>query len=91
MELGLRADFALVRAEKADRYGNLVYRRTARNFGPIMCTAADATIVQTHALVEVGEIDPEVVVTPGVFVQRIVVVPNPQQESQLVKEGRCYP
>jgi 3-oxoadipate CoA-transferase alpha subunit len=91
MELGLRADFALVRAEKADRYGNLVYRRTARNFGPIMCTAADTTIVQVHEMVEVGEIDPEVIVTPGVFVQRIVLEPHPQQESQLVKEGRCYP
>jgi 3-oxoadipate CoA-transferase alpha subunit len=91
MEYGLRADFALVKAQRADRYGNLVYRRTARNFGPIMCMAANTTIVQARDLVEVGEIDPEVIVTPGIFVQRIVVVPNPQAESQLVKEGRCYP
>ena len=91
MEHGLRAEFALVRAEKADRYGNLVYRRTARNFGPVMCTAAETTIVQVHELAEVGGIDPETVVTPGIFVQRIVVIPDPQQESRLVKEGRCYP
>jgi|SRR6266545_1220521 len=91
MEYGLRADFALVKADKADRYGNLVYRKTARNFGPIMCTAADTTIVQVRSIVEVGSIDPEIIVTPGIFVQRLVVVPNPQQESQLVKEGRSYP
>lgn len=91
MERGLRADFALVKAERADRYGNLVYHRTARNFSPVMCTAAETTIVQVKEIVEVGAIDPEVVVTPGIFVQRLVVVEHPQQESQLVKEGRCYP
>ena len=91
MELGLRADFCLVRADRADRYGNLVYRKTARNFGPVMCTAAGTTIVQVRELVELGEIDPEHVVTPGVFVDRVVVIPDPQQESVLVKEGRCYP
>lgn len=91
MERGLRADFSLVRADRADRYGNLVYRQTARNFGPIMCTAADTSIVQVREVVEVGTIDPEHVVTPGVFVDRVVVVPDPQQESVLVKEGRCYP
>jgi 3-oxoadipate CoA-transferase, alpha subunit len=91
MERGLRADFALVKAQLADRYGNLVYRRTARNFAPIMCTAAEVTIAQVRRLVAAGEIDPEVVVTPGVFVSRLVAVAEPQQESQLVKEGRCYP
>ena len=91
MEFGLRADFALVKADHADRYGNLIYRRTARNFGPIMCTAAATTIVQVREMVEVGGIDPEHVVTPGIFVSRVVVVPDPQQESVLVKEGRCYP
>jgi 3-oxoadipate CoA-transferase alpha subunit len=91
MEYGLRADFALVKAEKADRYGNLIYHRTARNFGPIMCMAAEVAIAQTKELVEAGGIDPEHVVTPGIFVRRVVVVPQPQQESQLVKEGRCYP
>lgn len=91
MELGLVADFALVKAEKADRHGNLVYNKTARNFGPIMCTAAKITIVQVKEIVEAGELDPENVVTPGIFVNRLVVVTNPAQESQLVKEDRCYP
>jgi 3-oxoadipate CoA-transferase alpha subunit len=91
LEHGLRADYSLVRAERADRYGNLVYRKTARNFGPVMCTAAATTIVQVRELVELGGIDPEVVVTPGVFVDRVVVVDDPQQESLLVREGRCYP
>jgi 3-oxoadipate CoA-transferase alpha subunit len=91
LEHGLRADYSLVRAERADRYGNLVYRKTARNFGPVMCTAAETTIVQVRELVELGGIDPEIVVTPGVFVDRVVVVPSPQQESVLVREGRCYP
>jgi 3-oxoadipate CoA-transferase, alpha subunit len=91
LEYGLHADFALVRAERADRYGNLVYNKTARNFGPIMCTAAETAIVQVRELVELGGIDPECVVTPGVFVDRVVLVPEPQQESDLVREGRCYP
>jgi len=91
MERGLRADFSLVKGDRADRYGNVVYRRTARNFGPIMCTAAHTAIVQVREMVEVGTLDPEQVVTPGVFVDRVVVVPDPQQESSLVKEGRVYP
>jgi 3-oxoadipate CoA-transferase alpha subunit len=91
MEMGLRADFALVKAERADRYGNLVYHRTARNFGPVMCTAADTAIVQVKEILEVGCIDPEVIVTPGIFVQRLVEVAHPEQESRLVIEGRCYP
>jgi 3-oxoadipate CoA-transferase alpha subunit len=91
LEYGLRADFALVKAARADRYGNLLFNKTARNFGPIMCTAATTTIVQTKELVEVGGIDPEQVVTPGIFVQRLVVVEQPTQESQLVKEGKSYP
>jgi 3-oxoadipate CoA-transferase, alpha subunit len=91
MEHGLRADFALVKAERADRYGNLVYNRTARNFGPVMCMAATTTIVQVREMVDPGGIDAEHVVTPGVFVQSVVVVAEPQQESQLVREGRSYP
>jgi 3-oxoadipate CoA-transferase alpha subunit len=91
MERGLRADFALVKAARADRYGNLVYNKTARNFAPVMCMAAAISIVQVKELVAVGEIDPETVVTPGLFVQRLVVVANPAQESQLVKENACYP
>lgn len=91
MEYGLRADFALVKAETADRLGNLVYNKTARNFSPIMCTAATTTIAQVRRIVPAGGIDPETVVTPGIFVQRLVEVPNPEQESKLVKEGRVYP
>lgn len=91
LERALRADFALVKAQRADRYGNLLYRRTARNFSPIMCMAAATSIVQVKELAEVGCIDPEAVVTPGIFVSRLVLVEHPQQESQLVKEGRCYP
>jgi 3-oxoadipate CoA-transferase, alpha subunit len=81
----------LVKGEHADRYGNVIYSKTARNFGPIMCTAARVSIVQVREAVAVGDIDAEAVVTPGIFVKRVVTVPDPAQESQLVKEGRCYP
>jgi len=91
MEYGLKADFALIKCLQADRYGNLIYNKTARNFAPIMAMAADKTIVQTVTLVEAGEIDPEIVVTPGIFVDRVVTVANPAQESKLVAEGRNYP
>ncbi|MGI9287112.1 MAG: 3-oxoacid CoA-transferase subunit A [Pseudomonadales bacterium] len=91
MEYGLTADFALLKSASADRYGNLLYNKTARNFSPVMAMAANTTIVQTARLVEVGEIDPEVVVTPGIFVDSIVTVEHPVVESQLVSEGRTYP
>jgi len=91
MEFGLKADFALVKSEYADRYGNLLYNKTARNFGPIMAMAAGTTIVQTGRLVEVGELDPEAIVTPGIFVDRIVTVSDPVQESRLVREEKVYP
>ncbi|MDO8836215.1 MAG: 3-oxoacid CoA-transferase subunit A [Vicinamibacterales bacterium] len=91
LEFGLRADVALVKARLADRYGNLTYHKTARNFGPVMCTAAACTIVQVERLVDPGDLDPEAVVTPGIFVHRVVVVPDPLQESRLVREGRRYP
>jgi 3-oxoadipate CoA-transferase alpha subunit len=91
METGITADFALVKADKADRYGNLVYNKTARNFGPVMCTAAKISIVQVRETVNLGDIDPEAVVTPGIFVKRVVTVKNPAHESHLVKEGCCYP
>ncbi|MEH6472130.1 MAG: 3-oxoacid CoA-transferase subunit A [Halopseudomonas sp.] len=91
MEQGLKADFALIKCERADRYGNLIYNKTARNFGPIMAMAANTTIVQTGAQVEVGAIDPESIVTPGIFVDRIVTVADPAQESKLVAAGRSYP
>jgi len=91
MEYGLTADFALVKCETADHVGNLIYNKTARNFGPIMCTAADTTIVQARNIVEPGEIDPEHVVTPGIFVDKIVHVADPAIESQLIAEGKSYP
>lgn len=91
MEYGLKADFALIKCEAADRYGNLIYNKTARNFAPIMAMAAATTIVQCGALLEVGAIDPEVVVTPGIFVNRVITVADPAQESKLIAEGRCYP
>lgn len=72
LEYPIHADFALIKALKADRWGNLVYRKAARNFGPIMAMAAKCTIVQVDQVVELGELDPEVIVTPGIFVQRVV-------------------
>lgn len=74
LEYPIRADFALVKAYQGDRWGNLVYRKTARNFGPIMAMAAATTIVQVAQVVELGALDPEHVVTPGIFVQRVVAV-----------------
>jgi 3-oxoadipate CoA-transferase alpha subunit len=91
MEHAIKADFALVKCKTADRYGNLIYNKTARNFGPIMCTAAHTTIVQAKHIVEPGIIDPETVVTPGIFVNRVVQVSNPADESKLVADNRRYP
>ena len=91
MEPWLRADFALVKCEVADSLGNLLYNKTARNFSPLMCMAATITIVQTKKLVSPGEIDPEHVVTPGIFVDRIVEVADPIHEDILIAEGRSYP
>jgi 3-oxoadipate CoA-transferase alpha subunit len=73
-ELPLFADFALIKALKGDRWGNLVYRKTARNFGPIMASAARVTVAQVSEFLELGALDPESVVTPGLFVQRLVRV-----------------
>lgn len=70
----IKADVALVKALRADRWGNLVYRKTARNFGPVMATAAKLTIVQVYETVELGELDPEAIVTPGIYVNRVVRV-----------------
>jgi len=91
MEYGLTADFALIKCRQADRLGNLVYNKTARNFAPIMAMAARTTIVQAGAVVPVGAIDPECVVTPGIFVNTVVEITEPQHESLLVAEGRAYP
>jgi 3-oxoadipate CoA-transferase alpha subunit len=75
LEYPIHADVALIQAERGDRWGNLVYRMTARNFGPIMATAARLTIAQVSAVVELGSLDPEVIVTPGIFVSRLVQIP----------------
>jgi 3-oxoadipate CoA-transferase alpha subunit len=74
LEHPIRGDVALVGAHRADRMGNLVYRKTARNFGPVMATAATTTVVQVREVVEVGELDPETVVTPSIYVDRVVQV-----------------
>jgi 3-oxoadipate CoA-transferase alpha subunit len=73
-ESPIHADVALIRAERGDRWGNLTYRMTARNFGPVMAMAAKTTIATVHEIVGLGELDPEAVVTPGIFVQRVVKV-----------------
>ena len=91
MEPWLKADYALVKCETADPLGNLTYNKTARNFSPMMCMAAVTTIVQTKNLVAAGEIDPEHVITPGIFVSRVVEVPSPVHEDTLIAEGRTYP
>ena len=75
LEYPIHADYALIRADRADRWGNLVYRKTARNFGPIMASAAHCTIVQVRETVALGGLDPEAIVTPGIFVHRVVRVP----------------
>src|SRR5476651_1833417 len=75
LEFALGADFALIKAHRGDRLGNLVFNKTARNFGPVMATAAACTIAQVSEVVEVGALDPETVVTPGIFVRRVVAVP----------------
>jgi len=75
LEYPIHADFALIKALRGDRWGNLVYRKTARNFGPIMASAAKCTIAQVREVVNLGDLDPEAVVTPGIFVSRVVEIP----------------
>lgn len=89
-ERWLRADIALLKAETGDTMGNLTYRLAARNFNPLMAMAADRTIVQVSTLGEPGAIDPETVVTPGIFVDGLVHVPDPQQEEVLVRTEVVY-
>jgi 3-oxoadipate CoA-transferase, alpha subunit len=74
LEAPIHADYALIKAEAGDRWGNLVYRMTARNFGPVMAMAAKVTVATVHKIVDLGQFDPETVVTPGLFVQRVVQV-----------------
>jgi 3-oxoadipate CoA-transferase alpha subunit len=75
-ETPIHADVALIKAETGDRWGNLTYRKTARNFGPIMAMAAKITVASVHEVVSLGTLDPEAIVTPGIFVQRVVKVPR---------------
>lgn len=75
LELPIRADFALIKALRGDRWGNLVYRKTARNFGPIMASAAKCTVAQVREIVNLGDLDPESVITPGIYVRRVVEIP----------------
>jgi 3-oxoadipate CoA-transferase alpha subunit len=90
-ERWLKADFALIKADRGDPAGNLTYRKAARNFGPLMAAAARHTVAQVQELVHVGEIDPESVITPGIFVNTVVAVPQPAQEEDLVRAGSRFP
>ncbi|WP_028996788.1 3-oxoacid CoA-transferase subunit A [Azohydromonas australica] len=74
LESPIHADYALIKAERGDRWGNLTYRMTARNFGPVMAMAAQTTVATVHEVVELGQLDPETIVTPGLFVQRVVPI-----------------
>lgn len=89
-ERWLKGDVALIKAELADTQGNLTYRKAARNFSPLMAAAAAVTVVQARRIVQPGEIDPEQVVTPGLYVDHIVHVPEPQQEEALIRAGVAY-
>ena len=91
MERGLTADFALIKGRTADTHGNVLYNKTARNFGPIMAMAARTALVQVESVVEAGGLDPETVVTPGIFVGRVVEIADPVHESTLVAAGASYP
>jgi 3-oxoadipate CoA-transferase, alpha subunit len=81
LEHPIHADYALIKAELADRWGNLMYRKTARNFCPVMATAARCTIVQVNRVVELGQLDPETIVTPGIYVKRVVHIPRVGQAA----------
>jgi 3-oxoadipate CoA-transferase alpha subunit len=89
-ERWLKADVALIKAELADLHGNLTFSKTARNFSPLMAMAARITVAQAHRIVAPGTIDPELVVTPGIFVDRIVEVAEPAQEEALIRQGVAY-
>jgi 3-oxoadipate CoA-transferase alpha subunit len=75
LEYPIHADYALIKADRGDRWGNLVYRKTARNFGPIMASASKCTIAQVREIVDLGGLDPEAIVTPGIFVRRVIEIP----------------
>jgi 3-oxoadipate CoA-transferase alpha subunit len=89
LETALRADFAFIKARKGDTRGNLVYRMTARNFNPIMAMAANVTIAEVEEIVEPGAIDPDIVVTPGIFVQRVIKAPPISVPFRRSKESQA--
>ena len=91
LEYGLTADYALIKGVIADLHGNVLYNKTARNFAPVMATAAEVTIVQAAQVLEPGEIDSEIIVTPGIFVDRVVEATEPAHESELIAAGVSYP
>jgi 3-oxoadipate CoA-transferase alpha subunit len=82
LEYPIKADFALIKCHRSDRMGNLLYRKTARNFGPLMATAAETTIVQTDELVGIGDLDPEAIVTQSIYVNRVVKIPHLSRAQQ---------
>jgi 3-oxoadipate CoA-transferase, alpha subunit len=82
LEHAIHADFALIKADRGDRWGNLTYRKTARNFGPIMASAARCTVAQVRSIEPLGALDPEAIVTPGIFVKRLVEVAAPSALAQ---------
>lgn len=86
LETAIRGDIALIKAAKADTLGNLIYSKTARNFGPIMATAADCTITQVQSVVERGELDPESIATPSIFVDHVVCIAEPLSEANLISQ-----
>lgn len=90
LERWLKADFAIVKGDCGDHHGNLTYRKAGRNFNPLMCMAATRTIAQVSTLTPPGSIEPEHVVTPGLFVDGVVKVTNPQQEETLIRTGEDY-
>jgi 3-oxoadipate CoA-transferase alpha subunit len=87
LEYPIHADLALIKAERGDRWGNLTYRKTARNFGPIMASAARVTVATVHEIVELGALDPEAVGTPGLFVQRVVKVARKATSAAGLKQA----
>ena len=87
LEYPIHADFALIKGDRADRWGNLTYRKTARNFGPIMAAAARCTVAQVRSVEPLGALDPESVVTPGIFVQRLVQIDIPDAKSRAQAEA----
>jgi len=91
LEYPIQGDLALIKAEAGDRWGNLIYRKAARNFGPVMATAAKRTVASVHKLVDLGRLDPESIVTPGIFVHRIVQVERVSTQSGGFKQATGAP